>query len=78
MKAIIPTLFHKIASLLRERCDLLLKMLALRHQLAVLERTDVRIASSSMGRLGKCAFIQRQMRAQLRGRKREDSRRAVA
>ena len=42
------------------------------------ERADVRLASSSMGRVGKCAFIQRQMRAHLRGRKREDSRRAVA
>jgi hypothetical protein len=42
------------------------------------ERADVRLASSSMGRVGTCAFIQRQMRAHLRGRKREDSRRAIA
>jgi hypothetical protein len=39
MKAMIPALFHTIASVLRERCDLLLEMLALRHQLAVLERS---------------------------------------
>jgi hypothetical protein len=157
MKAIISTLFHRIASALRERCYLSLEMLALRHQLAVLERSvkrpqfspldrcvwivlstlwprwphalaimqsdtvstprlwtpdrkdrvamsersppafglspmvisllpspqmwgraDVRLASSSRGRLGKCAFIQGQMRAQLRERKRGDSRRAVA
>jgi hypothetical protein len=41
-------------------------------------RADVRLASSSRGRLGKYAFIRRQMRAQLRGRKRGDSRRAAA
>jgi hypothetical protein len=41
-------------------------------------RADVRLASSSRGRLGRCAFIQRQMQAPLRGRKKGDSRRAVA
>jgi hypothetical protein len=41
-------------------------------------RADVRIASSSWGRFGKYAFIQRQMRAQLRERKRGVSRRVAA
>jgi hypothetical protein len=54
MKAIIPTLFHKIASALRERCDLLLEMLALRHQLAVLERSVKRPQFSPLDR---CVWI---------------------
>jgi hypothetical protein len=43
MKAIIPTLFHKIASALRERHYLSLEMMALRHQLAVLTRSVKRL-----------------------------------
>jgi putative transposase len=54
MKAIIPTLFHKIASALRERCDLSLEMLALRHQLAVLERSVQRPQFSPLDR---CVWI---------------------
>ena len=42
------------------------------------ERADVRLASSARGRFGKCVFIQRHMRALLRGQKRGDSQRAVA
>jgi hypothetical protein len=41
-------------------------------------RVDVRLASSSRERVGKCAFIQRPMRAHLKGWKRGDSRRAAA
>jgi hypothetical protein len=41
-------------------------------------RVDVRLASSSRGRSGKYAFIQRPMRAHLKARKRGDSRRAAA
>jgi hypothetical protein len=41
-------------------------------------RADVRLASPSRGRFGKCACIQRQMRALWRGQKRGDSRRAAA
>ncbi len=48
MKAIIPTLFHKIVSALRERCYLSLEMLALRHQLSVLERSVHRPQFSSL------------------------------
>jgi hypothetical protein len=54
MKAMIPTLFHKIASALRERYDLLLEMLALRHQLAVLERSVQRPQFSPLDR---CVWI---------------------
>ena len=50
MKVIIPTLFHTIASALRERCDLSLEMLALRHQLAVLERLIQRPQFSPLDR----------------------------
>src|SRR6267142_6492704 len=54
MKAIIPTLFHRIASALRERCYLSLEMLALRHQLAVLERSVKRPQFSPLDR---CVWI---------------------
>jgi hypothetical protein len=50
----IPTLFHKIASALRERCYLSLEMLALRHQLAVLERSVKRPQFSPLDR---CLWI---------------------
>ncbi len=54
MKAMIPTLFHTIASALRERCYLSLEMLALRHQLAVLERSVQRPQFSPLDR---CLWI---------------------
>jgi hypothetical protein len=50
MKVIIPTLFHKIASALRERCYLSLEMLALRHQLAILARSVQRPQFSPLDR----------------------------
>jgi hypothetical protein len=54
MKVMLPTLFHKIASALRERCDLSLEMLALRHQLAVWERSVQRPQFSPLDR---CVWI---------------------
>jgi hypothetical protein len=54
MKAMIPTLFYTIASALRERCYLSLEMLALRHQLAVLERSVNRPQFSPLDR---CLWI---------------------
>jgi hypothetical protein len=54
MKAMILTLLHKIVAVLRERCHLSLEMLALRHQLAVLERSGKRPQFSPLDR---CVWI---------------------
>jgi hypothetical protein len=50
MRAILPTLFHTIASALRGRCYLSLEMLVLRYQLAVLERSVKRPEFSPLDR----------------------------
>ncbi len=54
MKTIFLSLFHKIASALRERLHLALEIFALRHQLAVLERLIKRPQFSSADR---CVWI---------------------
>jgi hypothetical protein len=50
MRVMLPTLFHTIASALRGRCYLSREMLALRHQLAVLERSVKRPPFSALER----------------------------
>ena len=50
MKTLIPTLFHRMASALREREHLWLEYLARRHQLEVLQRLAKRPRFSSADR----------------------------
>jgi hypothetical protein len=50
MKTLVRRLFHLMASALRERLDLALETMALRHQLAVLERSAKRPSFSPVDR----------------------------